>query len=345
MDQPTTYGTSNEYCQVQMEVAYKRMTIDCIVVTSEMSSSIQLGSEWVRGMNLLTAPNELCYIPDLKGDLIKLPVKLQEHHHKSVQADTKEIGSRRIPAPLRLEIDRITTAHRRVPRPLTITVDTAAARPQMPPPSSPKEDETETDFSPGPDGFDSDDENDNTAPSALSDETQFDSSSCRTNTPSHEHEMNAFSVCSDKSYGEADDEMDIEGIEMETSNQNLSEGRELAQQNLSRDDNRPITRNHSKAIAWFLEELRSNHNAEYFRGPVDKLWPEIANNYKEMIAKPVDIGTMIKKLKGNDYSSLSDLKAEVRLLYSNAREFNGAEDRVTIAAREVRDEIFKVLGE
>lgn len=67
-----------------------------------------------------------------------------------------------------------------------------------------------------------------------------------------------------------------------------------------------------------------NHNlCMDFREPVPL---DYVPNYTKVIAHPMDLGTVSKKLKNGEYKSSAAWKADIMLIWDNCMKFNGSDD-------------------
>lgn len=64
-------------------------------------------------------------------------------------------------------------------------------------------------------------------------------------------------------------------------------------------------------------DIFDNKVSFHFREPV------ASQEYKNLIKNPMDLGTIKKKIKSNQYSGFDSWKHDMDLIYSNAVEFNG----------------------
>ena len=68
--------------------------------------------------------------------------------------------------------------------------------------------------------------------------------------------------------------------------------------------------------------LRQQPAAKYFKDPVDwqklQLW-----NYLEVIERPMDLSTILRKLESLEYETVAALRADVDLVWQNALTYNG----------------------
>ena len=70
----------------------------------------------------------------------------------------------------------------------------------------------------------------------------------------------------------------------------------------------------------------------YFGEPVDAVAFHLPD-YHDVIKRPMDLGTVSKKLKGGAYGSGDDFAADVRLVFQNAMWYNPPADAIHLAAR------------
>jgi uncharacterized membrane-anchored protein YhcB (DUF1043 family) len=72
-----------------------------------------------------------------------------------------------------------------------------------------------------------------------------------------------------------------------------------------------------------LAELTRLQHAGLFLAPVDPIALEIPD-YFDIVAKPMDLGTVKRNLESNKYPSSDHFAADVRLTFENARTYNGS---------------------
>ncbi|KAJ5224051.1 hypothetical protein N7468_008593 [Penicillium chermesinum] len=83
-----------------------------------------------------------------------------------------------------------------------------------------------------------------------------------------------------------------------------------------------ITKMQHKFLTKSLSSLKRMHDSRFYRDPVDPLKLNIPS-YFNIITSPMDLGTMEKKLKANQYSSPQALIDDFNLMVSNSATFNG----------------------
>lgn len=71
-----------------------------------------------------------------------------------------------------------------------------------------------------------------------------------------------------------------------------------------------------------LNALLASGASEAFREPVD--WRGLGlNDYPSVIKRPMDLGTVKRRLEQGAYSSAEACAADVRLIWDNCRTYNG----------------------
>lgn len=71
----------------------------------------------------------------------------------------------------------------------------------------------------------------------------------------------------------------------------------------------------------FMKSIMSNKNAGPFNEPVDYIALGVPD-YPNIITHPMDFGTIEQKLSSGQYSTVDQLAADCRLVFTNARTFN-----------------------
>ena len=85
-----------------------------------------------------------------------------------------------------------------------------------------------------------------------------------------------------------------------------------------------------------------------FMRPVAELWPEVAVDYAERVARPMDLGCILTRLDSSAYSSVLQALADIRLIFSNARSYNGDGPLTLVVQnmeRVLERELIQVLSE
>ncbi|KAI9644250.1 transcription initiation at TATA-containing promoter protein [Ciborinia camelliae] len=107
---------------------------------------------------------------------------------------------------------------------------------------------------------------------------------------------------------------------------------------------RSITQHETKEILKIIKNVIKTAAGKNFRSPVAILWPGFAESYAQKVETEVDLGTMEKKIKGGEYPSIQAIKDDAALLYENAVAFNGLDNPITVAAKDVKTSIITKLG-
>jgi hypothetical protein len=101
-----------------------------------------------------------------------------------------------------------------------------------------------------------------------------------------------------------------------------------------------------KKCAELLKEIAKHPHAAWFLEPVDHVRLNIPD-YPQIITRPMDLGTIRKKIEDNVYDTVEGFAEDVRLVFRNAITFNTMRDNpVHIAAREMSnrfEERYRVL--
>mmetsp|Transcript_10733 Transcript_10733/g.28592 ORF Transcript_10733/g.28592 Transcript_10733/m.28592 type:complete len:332 (+) Transcript_10733:64-1059(+) len=80
-----------------------------------------------------------------------------------------------------------------------------------------------------------------------------------------------------------------------------------------------------------LVDMRSNPLSEWFRDPVDHIALGLTD-YTQVIATPMDLGTIVKKMERSQYMSPEDFASDVRLVWQNAITYNSAASMFGVVA-------------
>ncbi|KAI2676383.1 hypothetical protein LCP963914a_8345 [Penicillium roqueforti] len=89
-----------------------------------------------------------------------------------------------------------------------------------------------------------------------------------------------------------------------------------------------LTKMQHKFILKSLTSLKRMHDARFYKEPVDAIKLNIPQ-YHTIITQPMDLGTMERKLKNNQYSSPQAVADDFALMVNNTTVFNGADHLVT----------------
>ncbi|KAF7507359.1 hypothetical protein GJ744_010676 [Endocarpon pusillum] len=94
----------------------------------------------------------------------------------------------------------------------------------------------------------------------------------------------------------------------------------------------PARLGHMKKV---IANLKKSAISQYFREPVNPVALQIPT-YFDIIKKPMDLGTMDRKLKGSKYQSVSAFVADFNLIVDNTALFNGPNHNVTESGVKMR---------
>lgn len=91
-----------------------------------------------------------------------------------------------------------------------------------------------------------------------------------------------------------------------------------------------------KACRDITKKIYNYPIAKYFRQPVDEK-NDNAPGYYEKIKRPMDLGTVLKKLDQNGYKNLREWKEDMNLIWNNSLEYNHPDTPIHWIAQELKD--------
>merc|ERR1719222_1260912 len=94
-----------------------------------------------------------------------------------------------------------------------------------------------------------------------------------------------------------------------------------------------------KACTEIIKEMFSKKHSAYawpFYKPVDTEQLDL-HDYKQVIKKPMDLGTVRTKMEGREYRMPADFATEIRLIFTNCYKYNPPEHDVVAMARKLQD--------
>lgn len=111
-------------------------------------------------------------------------------------------------------------------------------------------------------------------------------------------------------------------------------------------DDSPITEWQNKQIRQVLAGVKKTKVGQFFRLPVQQLWPHLWSDYSVKVRNPTDISTMEKRLRGDGsrYANMGEFKQDLEQMVQNAVSFNGENHEVTQQARACRDAILSRMA-
>lgn len=98
---------------------------------------------------------------------------------------------------------------------------------------------------------------------------------------------------------------------------------------------RGLSKVQHKFISKSLTTLKRMHDSRFYREPVDPIKLNIPN-YPSVITQPMDLGTIERKLKANQYSSPQAVSDDFALMVQNAATFNGPEHLVALEGEKLK---------
>ncbi|KAF3766184.1 hypothetical protein M406DRAFT_88983, partial [Cryphonectria parasitica EP155] len=108
--------------------------------------------------------------------------------------------------------------------------------------------------------------------------------------------------------------------------------------------NNPITVYQNREIRKVLGLVKKTKSGQHFRQPVQVLWPTVWDQYRQLIARPVDISFIEQNLRDGKYDTIGQFRRDVELLQANATTFNGATHDVTNWAKSTVSQIYERLA-
>ena len=84
-----------------------------------------------------------------------------------------------------------------------------------------------------------------------------------------------------------------------------------------------------------VKDLRKHKDAAVFLEPVD--WKKLGiNDYPTIIKRPMDLGTILKRLESGAYTAVLDVISDIELVWSNAMTYNQDESYIYQTAAELK---------
>ncbi|KAJ5777532.1 hypothetical protein N7520_000778 [Penicillium odoratum] len=103
-----------------------------------------------------------------------------------------------------------------------------------------------------------------------------------------------------------------------------------------------MTKLQHKFLMKTVSSLKRMHDSRFYREPVDPIKLNIPN-YLHVITRPMDLGTIERKLKANAYSSPKEFEDDFALMVNNSLVFNGGDHLVTQEGQKLKATLDKHL--
>lgn len=103
-----------------------------------------------------------------------------------------------------------------------------------------------------------------------------------------------------------------------------------------------LTKMQHKFILKSITSLKRMHDSRFYREPVDPIKLNIPN-YPNVITRPMDLSTIEKKLKANEYTSPQAVTDDFALMVQNAATFNGKEHLVAVEGEKLKNTFDKQM--
>lgn len=185
--------------------------------------------------------------------------------------------------------------------------------------------------------------------------TQPDATTSQTDTPMTDQPTSATKISREREE-DGSDERVAKRVKMDEGEKetpadssiiaNTSQPAQVSDDRLGQDfDDQAIAGHHARLIRGILAGIKKTKAGSNFRGSVEKLWPQLWEDYSKKIPNPVDISLIEMKLREEKYANYGALRADVVTLYENSVKYNGESNPVTESARSVRDNILGKLPE
>lgn len=104
-----------------------------------------------------------------------------------------------------------------------------------------------------------------------------------------------------------------------------------------------VTKMQHKFLTKCVQSLKRMHDARFYKEPVDPVKLNIPN-YRDIITRPMDLGTIEKKLKNNGYSSPQEMIDDVHLMVQNSLTFNGPDHLVAQEGQKLKGTFDKQIA-
>ncbi|CAI2371248.1 unnamed protein product [Moneuplotes crassus] len=93
----------------------------------------------------------------------------------------------------------------------------------------------------------------------------------------------------------------------------------------------PVFSSWKKLAIRIVKNLKDSEGGWMFKDPVD-IKKDLCPDYYQVIKKPMDLSTVLKKIKNNDYEQMQEYLDDLRLIFNNCILYNGDGSTYGIAA-------------
>lgn len=140
---------------------------------------------------------------------------------------------------------------------------------------------------------------------------------------------------------EPQDEVQVSTLPTDTKTQNGLDG--IENWNSDERESKAISPYQIKELRRILSGIKKTKNGGYFKEPVVKVWPFLAESYLAKIQEPVDLSELERGVREGQFPTLGDFKRKLSLLYKNAAAFNGETHDITRAGLNVVENVWTRL--
>ncbi|KAG1172234.1 hypothetical protein G6F70_005218 [Rhizopus microsporus] len=104
----------------------------------------------------------------------------------------------------------------------------------------------------------------------------------------------------------------------------------------------PMTKDQLRYCAAIIRNLKKHRDAAPFLNPVDYVKLNVPD-YPTVIKKPMDLLLVDQKLSRNEYATVDEFVADVRLIFNNCFKYNGPEAMISVLCQNVESAFEKSL--
>ncbi|KAI2790520.1 hypothetical protein POX_d06037 [Penicillium oxalicum] len=122
-------------------------------------------------------------------------------------------------------------------------------------------------------------------------------------------------------------EREVDPVEEPAAKRTKVENGNSTSTNIKTEADSTMTKLQHKFITRQIAALKRAHDSRFYRVPVDPVTLNIPN-YPMIIDRPMDLGTIERKLKNQEYSTAQEVRDDFSLMVENAVRFNGPDHLV-----------------